>query len=556
MRLEVDFLHKILLYYNTIRFLRVSQIYWRIWYSLWKPKLDFSASPYRRDQIGTWVDPARRMQSLQFDDKLTFLNVTKSLKKVGWSGSECTKLWLYNQHYFDDLNALNCDQRVVQHHVLINDWLKNNHSERGIGWEPYPTSLRIVNWVKWHLSGNYLSDECLKSLFVQARWLTKIIEWHILGNHLFANGKALIFAGLFFDGDEAENWLATGLKIITRQLDEQILADGGQFERSPMYHSLILEDILDLVNLFSVFPNFSEAVMLGRLNEVASKMLTWLNDMCHPDGEISFFNDSAIGIAPSPKELNNYAQRLNIKRKIQKKIDEELSIVSNFDSGYFRMNCPDASVFIDAAPVGPNFLPGHAHADTLSFEMSLFDDRVLVNGGTSQYQEGFVRLEERATSAHNTVEVNGQNSSEVWKSFRVARRAAPFDLVVNKKNEAIFLSCSHDGYSHLPGKPIHNRSFLFSKKKLIIRDKISGKFKSAIARYNFHPNVEIISTGYNKWIFWSPLLEKKADISVLEGFAKITKSFHSPEFGIRLETKCLTVNFGSLCEIAVEIKWK
>jgi len=58
----------------------------------------------------------------------------------------------------------------------------------------------VVNWIKWHLSGNCLPDEALHSLAVQTRYLFKKLEFHLLGNHLFANAKALIFSGLFFSG--------------------------------------------------------------------------------------------------------------------------------------------------------------------------------------------------------------------------------------------------------------------------------------------------------------------------------------------------------------------
>ena len=43
---------------------------------------------------------------------------------------------------------------------------------------------------------------------------------------------------------------------------------------------------------------------------------------------------------------------------------------------------------LDVARVGPDYLPGHAHADTLSFELSLYDRRTIVNCGISQYANG------------------------------------------------------------------------------------------------------------------------------------------------------------------------
>ena len=91
------------------------------------------------------------------------------------------KLWRYNQHYFDDLNAEGAAERQRWHERLLVDWMAANPPSQGIGWEPYPTSLRIVNWVKWSLAGNSLTDDCLHSLAIQARWLRRRLERQFAG---------------------------------------------------------------------------------------------------------------------------------------------------------------------------------------------------------------------------------------------------------------------------------------------------------------------------------------------------------------------------------------
>ena len=96
---------------------------------------------------------------------------------------------------------------------------------KGNGWEPYPISLRIVNWVKWFLVYNQYNEERLISLSLQSKVLMQTLETHLLGNHLYANAKALVFAGLFFKGKEADLWLNKGLKIFKDEIPEQILAD-------------------------------------------------------------------------------------------------------------------------------------------------------------------------------------------------------------------------------------------------------------------------------------------------------------------------------------------
>ena len=53
----------------------------------------------------------------------TFLNEKGNLNEVGWDGSVREKLWRYNQHYFDDLNAHNADLRKKWHLSLIENWV-------------------------------------------------------------------------------------------------------------------------------------------------------------------------------------------------------------------------------------------------------------------------------------------------------------------------------------------------------------------------------------------------------------------------------------------------
>lgn len=546
---------KLSLYYYTLRHLKPRQIYWRLWYMLISSSIDLSLRPELRQPEGQWVHPARRVESIMSDGDFRFLNETKKLKEVGWDGKNCEKLWRYNQHYFDDLNAMGASKRFNLHCKLMLDWVNKNKAGHGTGWEPYPTSLRIVNWVKWSLAGNKLPDECLQNLAVQTRWLSKKIEWHILGNHLFANAKALVFAGLFFDGEEAQNWLKTGLGIISDELTEQVLPDGCHFELSPMYHSIFLEDILDLINIFRVYESYAPKTVVQQLTNAAKQMLRWLNSMCHPDGEIAFFNDSAIGVAPSPTEIGLYATRLNIGLDQAIESLKNLSIRHHVDSGYIQLLSPNAQIFLDVASIGPDYLPGHGHADILSFEMSLFGRRVFVNGGTSQYGTGMVRIEERGTASHNTVMINGENSSEVWSGFRVARRANPFGLTIDKTKTSVSVSCAHDGYKRLLGSPTHNRTWLLSDEKLIIRDRVDGVFHNARAHFHLHPEITIISDNKSKWTLFLPDSHEYLIFNVLQGHAKIEQSFFSPEFGVRLPSRSLSIEFDNFDEINVEITW-
>ena len=196
--------------WRTVRYLRPVQVYGRLWFKLARPRPDLAPAPRQRQRSGPWQLPARRAPRLVGPGAFRLLGENGSLADHGWDGPEKAKLWRYNQHYFDDLNAAEADRRTGWQRALVEDWIAKNPPGQGTGWEPYPTSLRIVNWVKWALARSELSPEATASLAVQTRWLTRRLEWHLLGNHLFANATALVYAGLFFDGPEAQGWLRRG----------------------------------------------------------------------------------------------------------------------------------------------------------------------------------------------------------------------------------------------------------------------------------------------------------------------------------------------------------
>jgi uncharacterized heparinase superfamily protein len=544
-------MNSLLTYWHTLRHLSPIQFYGRIWFRLVRPRIDFRpAPPLRLLCDHYWAKPARRKASLLGPQRFCFLNKTHDLVDHGWDDRELEKIWRYNLHYFDDLNAQDSSARVEWHQALMLRWVHENPPALGTGWEPYPTSLRIVNWVKWALDGNVLPPECRDSLAVQARWLAKRLEVHLRGNHLFANAKALVFASLLFDGPEAIAWMEKGMRILAREVPEQILSDGGQFERSTMYHALALEDMLDLYNVTTAFsgaiPPCWQVKLVGWWRRIGT-MRNWLAAMCHPDEEISLFNDAAFDIAPTPVEIERYANDLGLAPPGRMPI----GVTHLAQSGYIRVAQDEMVALLDVAPIGPDYLPGHAHADTLSFELSVFGQRVLVNSGTSCYNLGHERSRQRGTASHNTVVVDGKNSSEVWASFRVARRARPLKMeMVCEDNVKVV--CSHDGYHHLPSKPTHKRQWLFAANSLVIEDSVSGNFSYAEARFHLHPLVvlETLDDGLTgriglkngRWLTW------QVDIGELV----IEKSSYHPRFGVSEPSLCLALH---LCDGGSRIKF-
>lgn len=540
-------------FWRTVRWLKSAQVIGRVRFRLQRPQLDLRPAPALRTARGPWQTPAARNASLSGPARMLFLGESRDLAEVGWDDPAIPLLWRYNQHYFDDLNAAGAAHRRSWQRSLAARWLADNPPGQGTAWAPYPLSLRIVNWVKWSLSGEELEAAWLDSLAAQSRWLMRRLEWHLLGNHLFINAKALVYAGLFFEGNEAEQWLAQGLRILVREMPEQFLADGGQFERSPMYHALALEDLLDLINVLEHLAgaNPSACALLPALRARSTLALSWLRSMTHPDGTLVRFNDTAEGIAPPLFEIERYAAVLGIAVETA----PSAGALHLQPSGYARIERGAAVAFLDMAPIGPDYLPGHAHADTLSFELSLHGQLLLVNRGTSVYGNGPRRQVERGTAAHNTVEVDNQDSSEVWSGFRVGRRARPLDVQVN----GFVAEASHDGYDHLQGRPRHHRRWTLEDCGLLVEDQLDWQGRqaaklAAVARFHLHPGMSLVQSGSRSWLV-STKNGLLASVEVVIGNASQESWEQALHFGELAPAATLVVTLDR-CRAAVHWRWK
>ena len=483
------------------------------------------------------------------DGRFQFLGELGAVRNSrDWNQAGKSKLWLYNLHYLDDLNAAGADERYDQLQSLIYQWNRENPPIAGNGWEPYPLSLRTVNLVKWYGRQIDPCDHALTNLRRQVKALEAQLEWHILANHLFANAKALIFAGTFYSDSLGDKWLNLGVRILDKELCKQFFRDGGHFELSPMYHSILLWDLCDLVNLAD---RTGVPELLQRAPEwrkTIERGLRWLRAMSHPDGEIAFFNDSAFGIAPKPCEIEDYAAMLGVNVPSRSSSDEFVWWHLK-DSGYIAIEQPKAKLILDVGEVGPTYQPGHAHADTLSFELSLFGVRVFVNSGISTYDIGTDRNYQRGTAAHNTLEINGENSSQVWAGFRVARRASPFGLFAGEKNGTFHARCSHNGYRWLPKAPNHKRSWQLSSNRLEVVDTVNGAFETAIAYFHLHPDIDIDSQN-RLWLATGQVV----NWHVQGGVARVVDSSWSPRFGSKVDSRCIEVHLEE-SEIKTSFWW-
>jgi hypothetical protein len=448
-------------------------------------------------------------------DTFEFLNLQYTFSLgINWNYPGHGKLWAYNLTYFDFLHQpdLSTEEGVN----AINTFIDDIETVQD-GLEPFPISLRGINWVKF-LNSHAVSNQHIDdSLYAQYQILMDNLEYHLLGNHLLENGFSLLFGAYYF---QDETFYEQAKKILEAELREQILDDGAHFELSPMYHQIMLYRVLDCANLVK-HNGFKNHELLGLLNLKAGLMLGWLNDIVYGDGSIPLFNDSANKIAPQTHDLNNYAKSLGVTM-----VQSALGA-----SGYRKFQNAQYECVVDVGAIGPDYIPGHAHADTFSFELTMGGKPFIVDTGLSTYETGCRRDEERGTHAHNTVEVMGTDSSEVWGGFRVAKRAR-ITMLEEKPNE---ITAKHDGYRAFGIE--HQRSWMFDENKILIRDRLNRTAK-AVARLHFHPDVtEAMITKH---------VSMRSDSE-----ATISDYLYAPEFNKIIKAKVLEVSFEEMCEMEI-----
>ena len=458
--------------YNTLKYLKIKQIYFRLLYFIrakLRKLINFKYSFFKESTPVSLKlkDSIENHCSIYEDNRFILLNLEKSFQnQIDWNYADYGKLWTYNLTYFEYL-------KKREDISLISDFIEHIEDIKD-GLEPFPISLRGLNWIKFLIKFQIKDKRISDSLYAQYYILLDNLEYHLLGNHLLENGFSLLFGAYYF---KDEILYDKAKEILEEELAQQILQDGGHFELSPMYHQLMLFRLLDSINL--VQNNlWKKQELLELFIEKAEKMLGWLKIVSFQNGSIPLFNDSTNCIAPRSEELFLYAKRLGLKTK---------NIVLG-DSGYRKIYNNNYECIVDVGEIGSDFIPGHAHADTFNFELYVRDMPIIVDTGVSTYNQSTQRERERSTLSHNTVLVNDTNQTEVWAGFRVARRANII-LLEEYKN---YIKAQHNGYEHHYCL-LHQREFLFKEKQVQIIDTIiaeeNKKIENIKALFHFHPRI-------------------------------------------------------------------
>lgn len=395
-------------------------------------------------------------------DRITLLGQERTLHE--WRSTEPPQLWRYHLHYWDWAwsLALHSDRAEAQGVFarLLTTWRAQTRFGHWDEWSPYVVALRAWSWCGQYdamVRGTKFDEEFLALLRLHQRYLRTHLELDVGGNHLLKDIKALVGLAVFF-GDQAQ--LRRALARLEREVRWQVLPDGGHFERAPAYHCQVLGDLTDVQELLgdSAPPWLVDATR---------RMRVWLGLVLLPDGTVPLLNDGF----PVAHELVSALEP-------GPPAGQGLTVLAQ--SGLAVARRGDWFLLADVGDPCPDELPAHAHADTLGFLLYENAERVVGEVFTSTYQPVARRAAERGTAAHSTVQVDGEDSTEVWGAFRAARRARARVLEEKDEGETSVLRASHDGYCRLPGSPVHIRTWRLNADGLSILDDVRGSGRHRI----------------------------------------------------------------------------
>jgi uncharacterized heparinase superfamily protein len=387
------------------------------------------------------------------------------------------ELWRYQLHYFDVPAAGVAAQGIGP----WADWLSarlashwwNQRWGHGVAWRPYPLAVRLQNLLRIWARGEADTTGTPTALGLElerhCRAATLHLAWRLEhqlgGNHLLRELCALALGARTFGFRPLATW---SLAAVDREVSRQFGAAGGHEERSPGYH---LELLRDLLELDLVIGDDAPSSLRGAI----SAGLDFAARLEHPDGDVPLFNDSQLGRGHSRATLSGLAGHA---------AETATGLWSFEDEGFVVARLGEGHLVIDCGRFGAPNQPAHAHCGALSFEYSWAGQRQMVNRGTMAYGQGPDRRATRGTAFHNTVQFGDLEQAELWRGFRLGRRARP---VLESARIA-------DGRAEIvarftwptPGSPIHRRRFVLHPRGVLeVHDEVEGVTSAAPACARF-----------------------------------------------------------------------
>jgi len=341
--------------------------------------------------------------------------------------------------------------------ALVDEWISMLGSGHPLGWRPEIVARRIVAWLT---QATLILDDAdirfyrrfLRNLTRQVRYLRWTASTTRDGICRLQAHIALTYTALCMANQVKHLNRAT--RRLVRELERQILPDGGHVSRNP---GALIELLLDLLPLSQAFSARNVPPPPALLNAI-DRMMPMLRFFRHVDGAFGMFN----GMGPTSPDL------LATILAYDDTGGQPLSHAPH--SGYQRVECGNSVLLIDTGSPPPLLLSADAHAGCLSFEFSARGQRIIVNCGLPAYSRDNWRQISRATAAHSTVTFNDTSSCQflergAWRHiFGTPIVAGPTSVSLTREQSergGLLIRASHDGYSRRFGI-IHHRSLSLS----------------------------------------------------------------------------------------------
>ena len=414
-------------------------------------------------------------------------------------------IWEFNrhQHWLQLGRAwwLTGDERYARAIVeQLESWLADNPPLTGINWSSMlEIGFRTISWtmaIHFLLADSGQPGSPARCPLPTADFLVAIdrqlrhVEHHLSyyfspNTHLTGEALALYVAGHAFPELAAsERWVATGRHILLKEIERQILPDGGHAERSTHYQRYTLDFYL----LALLTARRAADVDAARtFAAVATQLAEFTRAMADDDGRLPLIGDDDGGMLwpIAGRECNDVRDSLAVAALALDRRDlapwgipeEALWIaapeamrwvadlegsapqrsVTLADTGYVVLRAGEGDHAVFDAGVHGYMNGGHAHADALSLTLRLGKRPLLVDPGTSTYtMNAQLRDRMRGSFNHNTVAVDGRPQSTPGGPFRWKTTAAARLEASRHSGGFDWVEAVHDGYAPIE----HRRSIV------------------------------------------------------------------------------------------------
>ncbi len=441
----------------------------------------------------------------------------------------------------------------------VKAWIASNPVGFGVNWAcPMDVAIRAVNWLvgialfsdSFHLE-EFLQfrEKITRSLWHHARFIYLHLEWggpgtHGGGNHFLSDLAGLLTVGLFFrDEASGRRWLDFACDRLEEQMTQQVFSDGVHFECSPSYHRLCLEMFMWCGALARNAGRPLSDTYYRRLR----RMQQFTADYSSPNGFAPLIGDNDDGrlLASGLQDLNDHRYLLPEGESGSFLIDRYLLDGTEFvapadegqsaaypDGGFYFLQNGSARLIIRAGKLG--HVGAHSHNDQLSFELRLNGCAVIVDRGAYIYTpEPNERNRYRATSAHNTVQINGSEQNIIGTAIFGLPDQTKTRVIEQKRNT---LTAAHRGFNDLQRPELEvKRKYTLESDSLEIEDTLIAIEQGDELRWAFH-----LAPGWSAAVKGSEVTlhdkNSKQSVSLILRFPSaaidVDEFAHSPSYGV------------------------